>query len=190
MVAHSRPPAEPKRYAVNMMSTYSTSAMMTKPTEDALQAALVILTNNGFAIITRDKCSVSLTGPGLNSTRQNALSGATKIYISIDGNQLKLDAEVGGPVQRFVNRIPLFAGLGSGLLLCILGLVFGQKFGVGFGVPAAPGWTWILITIFCSLFFSLLWLNFSSMMSYMIKGNTEDALSNLINNAVHLSNAA
>jgi hypothetical protein len=173
-----------------MKSTYSTSATMTKPNEDALQAALVILTNSGFAIITRDRCSASLTGPGLNSTRQNALLGATRICISIDGNQIKLDAEVGGPVQRFVNRIPFFAGLGSGLLLCILGIVFGQKFGVGFGVPAAPGWKWILITMSGSLLASLPWLVLSPMMSYMIKGNTEVALSNLVKNAVNLSNAS
>lgn len=163
---------------------------MTKPSDDALQVALSILANNGFAIITRDKCCASVTGPGLNSTRQNPLLGATKISIAIDGNQLKLDAELGGPLQRFVTLLPLSVRLGVGLLLCILGVSFGQAFGVGFGVPGAHGWTWSLIAIGGGMFFALTWFTFSRFMSDMIKGSTEVALTNLVNNAVHLSKAA
>ncbi len=171
------------------MRTFTTSATIPKPTEDVLQAALVILTNNGFAIVARDKYNAVLTGPGLNSTRQNPLLGASKITLAIDGDQLKLDAEIGSALERFLKWLPLSVGLGTGLLLLFQGLLFGYKFGVGFGVPQAQGWTWLWICIGGVLFFALPGLVLSEMMSSLVKGNTEVALTNLISNAKQISNA-
>lgn len=171
------------------MSAFSTSAVLTTPTAHALQAALSILTNNGFAIVSRDENSASLTGPGLNSTRQNPLLGASKIHLIQDGDRLRVDAELDAAerFQRFLSSIPWCAGLGAALLHASLGLQFGWKFGVGFGVPGSSGWSWLLMSLGIGLLSGGPWFVFSPWMSGMIRANTEQALKNLVTNAVHLS---
>lgn len=103
-----------------------------------LQAALVALTNNGFAIVKRDGKSVDLTGPGLNSTRQNPLLGASRIHLELHGHELSLEAELGGveTMRRFLMRFPFMLGLGL-YFGVVGGIAFGRQFGVGFGVPWA-----------------------------------------------------
>ena len=122
------------------MNTYTTSTETPGPTGEILQAALTVLTNNGFAIVNRDELTASLKGPGLNSTRQNPLLGASAIRLALEGNQLRLDADLGGvdSMRRFLMRFPFLLGLGLGLFFGVGGgLMFGQLFGVGFGVPWA-----------------------------------------------------
>jgi hypothetical protein len=175
------------------MSTFSTSAVTTRPTIDVLQAALAILTNNGFSIVDRDDHSASLDGPGLNSTRQNPLLGASKIHLELQGQQLRLDAELGGvdSMRRFLMRFPFLLGIGLGLLFGVIGgLVFGRQFGVGFGVPWAQGWTWMLIAFGGALLPVTPWLFLSPMMSNMIRTRTQDALTTLVKNAVQMSRTA
>jgi hypothetical protein len=175
------------------MQTYSTSAVIPRPSGETLQAALAILINNGFAIANRDERSASLTGPGLNSTKQNPLLGASKIRLAIEGNQLQVDAELGGveTMQRFLIRFPLLLGLVLGLLFCVIGgWVFGQQFGVGFGVPWAQGWNWILVTFgFCMLPITP-WLLLAPWIGNMIRTRTQLALNTLATNAVHMTKQA
>lgn len=175
------------------MNNFSTSAVTTASTEDVLQAALVTLTNNGFAIVNRDKNSANLTGPGLNSTRQNPLLGASAIHLELQGQQLRLDAELGGVVsmQRFIMRFPFLLGLGLGLFFGVVGgVVFGRQFGVGFGVPWAQGLTWMLLAIGGGMLPVSPWLFLSPMMSSMIRTRTQNALTTLVTNAVQLSKTA
>ena len=175
------------------MSTYSTSAAAPSPSSEVLRAALTTLTNNGFAIENCDDRSASLTGPGMRSTRQNPLLGASKIHLAIDGNQLRLDAELGGvdSMRRFLMRFPFLLGLGLGLLFGVFGgLMFGQQFGVGFGVPWAQGWKWLLFAFGVSMLPVLPWLVISPMMSHMIRNSSETALTNLLKNAVQISKTA
>lgn len=108
------------------MNTFSTFAVTTKPTEDVLQAALLTLTNNGFAIVKRDGKSADLTGPGLNSTIHNPLLGASRIHLELHGHKLSLDAELGGveTMRRFLMRFPFMLGLGLGLFFWVVGGVF------------------------------------------------------------------
>jgi len=175
------------------MNTFSTSAVTTKPTEDVLQAALVTLTNNGFAIAKRDVKSVDLTGPGLNSTRQNPLLGASRIHLELHGNELSLDAELGGveTMRRFLMRFPFMLGLGLGLFFGVVGgIAFGRQFGVGFGVPWAQGLTWMLLAIGGAMLPVTPWLFLSPMMSKMIRTRTQNALTTLVTNAVQLLRTA
>jgi hypothetical protein len=172
-----------------MTTTYSTSASLHNRTTDSLQAALVTLTNNGFAITDRQRDSVSLSGPGLNSTRQNPLLGASQIELSIRGNELKVNAQLGGvdSMQRFLMRFPFLLGMGLGLMFCVVGgFTFGQLFGVRFGVPWAPGWKWILISMGIGLLPVIPWLVLSPLISQSIRKRTQRALDVLVNNAANM----
>jgi hypothetical protein len=155
-----------------------------------MEAALATLVSNGFAIMHRDKFSANLTGPGLNSTKQNPLLGATNICLELRDQQLRLEAELGGvdSMQRFLTRFPLVLGLGLGLFFGVFGgILFGRQFGVGFGVPWAQGATWMLVAIGGALLPVAPWLVLSPMISRMIRMRTQNALTTLITNAVRIT---
>lgn len=174
------------------MSTFTTSASTTSRNDNALQAALAILTINGFTIVGRDTYSADLTGPGLNSTRQNPLLGASRIHLELSGQQLRLEAELGGvdSMRRFMMRFPFLLGLSLGLLFGVVGgVAFGQQFG-GFGVPWAQGWTWMIVAIGGAMLPVTPWLLISPVMSKMIRTRTENALTTLVQNSYQLSNLA
>lgn len=169
------------------MTTYTTSTETPGPTGEILQAALTVLTNNGFAIVNRDELTASLKGPGLNSTRQNPLLGASAIRLALEGNQLRLDADLGGvdSMRRFLMRFPFLLGLGLGLFFGVGGgLMFGQLFGVGFGVPWAQGWAWMLLALGFAMLPVSPWLVLSPMISKWIRTRTQHALQTLVRNAV------
>ena len=171
------------------MTTFSTSAVTTRPTDDVLLAALVTLTNNGFTIVNRDEKSADLTGPGLNSTRQNPLLGASRIHIELQGQKLCLDAELGGvdSMRRFLMRFPFILGLGLGLFFGVGGgIAFGRQFGVGFGVPWAQGWTWLLVAIGGAMLPVTPWLFLSPMMSNLVRTRTQNALATLVQNSIQM----
>jgi hypothetical protein len=175
------------------MSTYSVSAVSQKSTEDVLQAALITLTNNGFAILKRDENSAVLKGPGMNSTSQNPLLGASQIHLKLQGQQLSLDAELGGvdSMRKFLMRFPFILGLSLGMLFGVVGgFAFGRQFGVGFGVPWAQGWSWMLFAIGGAMLPVTPWLFLSPMMSNTIRARTQSALETLVQNAVQLPKTA
>jgi hypothetical protein len=55
------------------MTTFKTSATFKQNPDVVLNTAIATLTHNGFAITRRDAASASLSGPGLTSTKQNAI---------------------------------------------------------------------------------------------------------------------
>jgi hypothetical protein len=82
----------------------------------------------GFEMVKRQNDSVELLGPGMNSTRQKPVLGATVVRVELRGQQLRLEAELGGidSLRRFMRRFPLALGLGLGALFGIGGgVVFG-----------------------------------------------------------------
>lgn len=173
------------------MHTYSTSAKFIGSTDSVLSNALAILTVNGFLIVNRDTNSADLTGPGLNSTRQNPLLGASRIHLEIAEQQIRLDAELGGvkSMQNFIMRFPIGLGLGLGLLFAVGGgTLFGQLFGVGFGMPGFVGWKWLLLAMGIPLLSVSPWLFLSPKMSEGIATRTQDALSALVRNAISMQN--
>lgn len=173
------------------MSTFSTTVTIKdSDSQSALHAALAILANQGFKIVNHDSRSARLSGPGLNSTRQNPLLGATSIQLVVDEDRLRLDAELGGvdSMHRFLMRFPFLLGIGLGLLFGVGGgLLFGRNFGVGFGVPWAQGWAWMLFALTLSFLPVAPWLFLSPMIAGSVRTRTQQALSTLANNAVKLS---
>ena len=175
------------------MSSFRKSAIASVLSDSILDSAVQTLTNNGFAIVDRSEDSVTLHGPGLNSTRQNPLLGATRIKLALNGKTLDADAELGGVqrMQRFLSRLPFLLGLGLGLFFGVGGgILFGQLFGVGFGVPWAQGSQWLLFAICVSMLPVAPWLFISPLMSRSIQKRTEDAITTLVRNATFTTNPA
>jgi len=116
----------------------------------ALASAPATLAANGFQITDKRDSLLEMVGPGMTSTRQNALVGATKICIRAGRGQLELEADLGGAraMRRFVRVLPLALATGFAVLFGpVMGIIFGQVFGVGFGVPFAPGWLWLAFAV-------------------------------------------
>jgi hypothetical protein len=100
---------------------YSSKVPFQGQFRDALTLAIGALTTLGFHVAARDEQAIEFTGPGLNSTRQNALLGATRIRLEASGGQLAVQAELGGVrwLRRFVLLFPPMLCLGIGVTLVI-----------------------------------------------------------------------
>jgi hypothetical protein len=174
------------------MNTFATSGTAACSPQDALKSALATLTSNGFAITRRDATSATLTGPGLNSSRQNPLLGASRIDLRIDNKLLQVNAELGGidTMRRFLMWFPFLLGLGLGLVFVVIGGVVGQQSGLGFGVPGAQGWRWALTAMVCAILSVAPWLVLSPVMARMFRNRTQRALETLVNNATFAEGTA
>lgn len=105
---------------------YTNSVPFEGDTGKAFDLAMSSLTSLGFRIVSSDDSSLELTGPGMNSTRQSPLVGASHIWISrtYDG-RLSLRAELGGveTMARFVTIFPVALALGLGIMFVVLGTI-------------------------------------------------------------------
>lgn len=174
------------------MQTFTAAAKLMGRPNEALDAVITMLASHGFAIVERDERSAILTGPRMTSTRQNPVTGVSRLILLVRGQELVAEAELGGveAMQRFLWRFPLFLGLGLALLFGIGGgLLFGQKLGVGFGVPWAPGWQWLVVASGGALLPVTPWLLLAPLLSRNLARRTEAAVVTLVQNAVTLANA-
>lgn len=171
---------------MHMASTFTTSTPLGSPPADALQSALATLTNNGFAISRRGADFATVTGPGLYSTKQNPILGASRVELQIDNDTLHVQAELGGvdSIQRFLIWFPFLLGLGLGVVFTVVGgIVFGQKYEVGFGVPWAQGWRWVVAAMAFAMLPVTPWLFLSPLTTKIIRKRTQRALETLAGNA-------
>ncbi|MFN7290700.1 MAG: hypothetical protein ACK5YR_02680 [Pirellula sp.] len=176
------------------MKTYSTAAFRSRPVTPVgsikiLNSVLSKLANNGFVIVERRNDSAIVTGPGLRSTRQNPLLGATRIQIAVDDNQVRLNAELGGvaSMQKFVLLFPFALGFALSVFFAVAGgWFFGKQFGIGFGVPWAKGWSWFMIAIGIGMLPAFPWLLISPWMAKLIRNNTHQALDDLVSNSIQM----
>jgi hypothetical protein len=168
------------------MLTFSTSAITQGSVHGVLESAIATLTHHGFSISHRDAKSACLVGPGMTSTRQNPLLGASKITLLLRHNTIDADAELGGVdgMQKFLMWFPWLLGIGLGLLLGVGGgILFGQQFGVGFGVPWANGWQWIAFAFGVAILPVAPWLFLSPIVARRIRQRTQAAIETLVRNA-------
>ena len=75
----------------------------------AFDLAISLLTGIGFRIEKRDSGVVQFTGPGMNSTRESPLRGASQLRIREGIQELSVEAELGGVERmcRFIRIFPL-----------------------------------------------------------------------------------
>jgi hypothetical protein len=169
-----------------IMTDFAITSETSATSTDVLQSAVTTLISNGFAMTNRDASSATLTGPGQRSTKQNPILGASRIVLRIDNGILHVDAELGGvdSMRRFVMWFPFLLGLGLGLAFTVVGgLTFGRIFGVGFGVPWAQGWRWVVIAMGSAFLPVAPWIVLSPMLVNIIRKRTHRALQTLVENA-------
>lgn len=159
---------------------YASTVPFEGDTARAFDLANAALTSLGFRISSRSESSLELTGPGMTSTRQSALMGATRLRITRGSHDLSIEAELGGvqTMSRFVTLFPI----GLSLFLCVLMLV---QFSVlsdhrGGVVPviAITGLT------------ALPWLFLGPLMARHVHARTCRAIDALLNNMASAGNAA
>lgn len=159
---------------------YTNSVSFEGSTEKAFDLAATALTSIGFRITTRDRSSLDLAGPGMSSTRQSALLGASRIRITHGGNTLSMEAELGGVtrVKRFMTLFPI--GLAF-LLAIVLSLVFSWVF---------DHYLWLVPVVAVSGANALLWLVVGPMMARTIYARTRQGLDALLSNMAMTGNSA
>ena len=107
---------------------YESSAALTGDPARALEFALVVLTGAGFRITARRDDAVELVGPGLNSSRENGLRGASAIRLHAVDRRLRLQAELGG-LRRLITFVRWFPISLCLFLAVVLWLIFSNALG-------------------------------------------------------------
>src|SRR5262245_16864901 len=96
----------------------------------AIDLAVVALSSLGFRLHARTPDSATLSGPGMNSSRQSPLVGASLLDIRAERGELALTAELGSAerMMRFVRIFPIALNAGLGVvLLIVFALTLGQR---------------------------------------------------------------
>jgi hypothetical protein len=141
-------------------------------TAKAFDLAAVALTALGFRIVARDESTFDAAGPGLGSSRQSALLGASRIQVTRRSTELALEAELGG-VQRLARFVTLFP-LGLCLFLCVL-------FFVVFSL-VLDNFRWVIPVVALTGGNALLWLFLGPLMSRQFRARTCQGIDALLNN--------
>ena len=147
----------------------------------------LVLTRNGFAIKQKHDHRIVFTGPGMTSTKQNPLLGASKLDVEVFGKDLKLTAELGGVqrMSRFVRWFPLILCLFLATVFLVVGLFTGLPF---FNQPNqnnAGGFNWMIAIFAMCMLPALPWLFIAPIMIRWIREKTNRALETLVKNAVN-----
>ena len=153
---------------------YETSIGFSGDPDRALDVAVAPLTTLGFRIDARTESELSCTGPGMHSTRQSPLLGASRIHLRGAPGALSVEAELGG-VERmagFIKRFPI--GLTVFLTLALSGV---------FWVMLGPG-AWMGAVGAAAAANALVWVILAPLMSRRLKERTCAALDTLLNNMV------
>ncbi|MFW5653667.1 MAG: hypothetical protein ACOC0P_06435 [Planctomycetota bacterium] len=89
---------------------------------EAVNAVANMIVPHRFHILKQTESVIEATGPGMRSTKQDPLTGATVIRFWVDDGEATLQAELGGVrfMQRFVFFFPMLLGVGLYILFAIL----------------------------------------------------------------------
>jgi hypothetical protein len=142
----------------------------------ALDTALRTLLPLGFEIESQGSGYLALKGPGMNSTRQNALQGISHAEFSANRGSLRVRAELGGVdrMQRFL--VFLLIGLGLFDSLVFIGLWYFLD-----PLRAHP---WFLVI---PLITFIPWIIIGPLLARWIDKRTREALGVLLHNMAMLS---
>jgi len=75
----------------------------------AFDLAATVLASNGFRLEKRDDRTLAAVGRGMQSTKQNPLTGAGRVTLTRVGSELRLEADLGGVrrLVRFLVALPV-----------------------------------------------------------------------------------
>ncbi len=158
---------------------YTASLSFSGNTEKAFGLAEFALTAIGFRLTQRTAESLEMVGPGMNSTRESALVGASRIHILSNPSALAIEADLGG-VERMSRFVTLFP-LGLALLLAILfAILFGTLFNTG---------PWLFTIVAVTGINAVVWLLVGPWMARRIRARTCRGLDALLANMVAVGQA-
>jgi hypothetical protein len=109
-----------------------------------LEAALNILVAMGFSIVKKEKYLLELSDPGLHSSKQNPILGASKIIVSINGNELVVQAEYGG-IRKLMKFITILIVVMAISFLIFFTFLFGKQSDNIVYISLAPFLPWIVL---------------------------------------------
>ncbi len=157
---------------------YAASAPFRGDQDKAFDLAITALTSLGFRLDQRTADSARLTGPGMNSSKQSPLVGASRLDLSARRGQLALEAELGGAerLMRFVRIFPIALNVGLGLLFfAVFSVTLGQRVGAG---------VWVTPVIAVVLINAAVWAFLGPWMARLIHQRTCRGLETLLSSMV------
>jgi hypothetical protein len=136
----------------------------------ALSLAQSAFINQGFQIVASNDYELRVTGPGVNSTRENPLKGVSEASIIIRSSAIELKAMLGGvqKMKAFLRFFPLAMGLFFLLIFGVLAL----------WLPDFRKW-WIFLIPVLAL---SPWLFLSPMIARLMEKKTTQAVDTLLSN--------
>jgi len=174
---------------------YTNSIVFIGDPQRLLAAASTILMTNGFAVVQQDGDRIEFSGPGLNSTKQNPILGASKVIVCVERGRLAVEADYGGveALRRFMIRFPLLLALGLGSVFALILIVVFLGFylaGADFG-PAWPiAWLSPALAIAISLLSVSPWFFLAPWIRRHLEGKTAAALDTMMTNVCHAAKVA
>jgi hypothetical protein len=153
---------------------YSKTVPFTGKATKALEVARATFLPQGFQLVTNSDYELRVTGPGINSTRENPLKGITEASIIVrpSASAIEMKAVLGGveKMRKFLTFFPLGMAIFFLILFGVLTLT----------VPALRNPLFFLIPVLALS----PWLFLAPWMSRMIAKRTIHAIDTLLNNMV------
>lgn len=158
-----------------MTPTFETSKPYSGSPEELLRSFVPTLTQLGFRLEKQTPDSREFVGPGMSSSRQSPLLGASRILVRIEGRDVRVQAELGGVAKMKRFLVMLIGGLCVGL-----GALFGGLGAAGLMKSRNGGefHFWIVLLPFVPWVFLIPW------MARLIEKRTRAALDTLVHNLV------
>ncbi len=147
---------------------YSAKRRFTGDQAVAFSAIEATLLPNGFRVVDTSPHRRILKGPGLQSTRENPVRGATKVVVEVEGETLRLRAELNGVLfmALFVCIFPLSLWAG----FAVAGLLSSAESASPLSGKALVG--------------AAVWVVVGPALALWIRRRTIRALDDMLNNAV------
>ena len=155
-----------------MPTEYSKTVPFTGQTAKALDTARTTFMSQGFQIVASSNNELRVTGPGLNSTKENPLKGVSEASIIVRAPTIEIKAMLGGSqmLKRFLWIFPLGMAL---LFLTVFGVI-------AWIVPDfRQPWIFLIPVLALSP-----WLFLSPVIVRWIEKRTIQAVDTLLNNMV------
>lgn len=143
---------------------YVASTTIAGSPEIALGRIRDALLANGLTITTAESTELTVTGPGLMSTKENPIRGVSVATFLAQGGALRVQAELGG--AAFLGRFAIYFPIGLGLFMAaVFWVLLGKSAAVIALLSVSP------------------WLILGPLMARMIRRRTEKALDALLQGA-------
>lgn len=157
-----------------MPMEYSKSVPFTGHGARALDVARSTFIGNGFQIIASSDYELRVTGPGINSTRENPLRGVSEATIIVRSSTIEIKAMLNGAqkMKRFMQLFPL-------AMAVFFLIVFGA---LAWRLPVLRN-VWFFLTPMLAL---SPWIFLAPLIARSIERKTKEALDTLLSNMMTL----